>query len=554
MIKNDASRKYLRIHATLTVLLAAFAFSYALTCGFVGDDRTYFIENDILPTLKPWDLWAILTTPSNYWGDHLPLRDLLFVLEFNIFGLWAPGYHVVSLILYAALCLVVFQLVLKLYSIFSGDSIDETSRRWSALLVSALFILHPVHVEAAAYISSQKDLLYALFTFLSLFLFIKYLEDNRSLSLSLLTGAVACYYLAYLSKWFAISNAVAFPALWLLAGRPGRHRFHHVIAFWIILNIPAFLWMLYSMKILAVAGLTVTDVDLTFSLLRAIRILGALTLLVIFPYPLNFGYPFDQAWHLDATAIAGFTILAATLAALILRPRSLVTLGLCIYVLYFIPVVRLFVEILNAVIYDRYLFVPLLGAAILVERGFNFVQRYLHLTGKSITAGAISLCLVLAVLSNAYVRSYKSDVTMMEHGFHHYRQWNRIPFDYVYALIEAGELEKASRLTAEEPSFAKPTWVRDYFSGWICLESGDLECAIAHLTRALHLNMGRNYPFAEVQLGRAYLAVADYERAELVLNRVIKSRIHNPLEYYKAKSTLHEIEKIKEMSQKYQQP
>jgi len=527
------------------IAAAVYAFYYAAACGFVIDDRTYFIENDLLTNLKPWDLWSIFTTPSNYWREHMPLTDLLFVTEYNIFGARPAGYHVVNLILYALLALVVFRLTLALYVLLTGEENEGYPLRRSALLVTTLFVLHPVHVEVVAYVMGQKDLLYAIFSLLSLSLFASCLTKSGSSRHGALAGAVALYYMAFLSKNLAVANAVAFPALWLLAGRPGGHRIPKAALFWTAANLPVLAWLYYSVKVLAPPGMTATSPDLVFNLLRAVRIIGAHTLLAVFPYPLNFGYPFETAWSFDGNAIVGLAVLAMAAAACALRPRSLAAVGLCLYVAYFIPVLQIFFDLQNAAIYDRYLFVPLLGLCILAERGFHLAWRRFPAARKVLAAATVALALALAVLSNGYVKKYKDDVSLLGHGYRHYGHWSRIPFDYVYSLIEAGELAEAARVTEEEKSFSSPLWVRDYFRGWICLEGGNLSCALVRLSNSAALSMGYYYPFAEVQLGRAFMLAGDLKRAEGALATVISSKLLNPLEYFKAKDTLRQIEEIK---------
>ena len=51
----------------------------ALQGEFILDDITYF-KNDLFSRLTPYDLKAIFLETSNYWGEHLPLRDYIYVL------------------------------------------------------------------------------------------------------------------------------------------------------------------------------------------------------------------------------------------------------------------------------------------------------------------------------------------------------------------------------------------------------------------------------------------------------------------------------------------
>ena len=67
---------------------------------FIGDDVSYFQHNDILMNLSPLDFKAIFLYPSNNWGELLPVRDYLYVLEYTAFKEWTTGYHIISLTLF----------------------------------------------------------------------------------------------------------------------------------------------------------------------------------------------------------------------------------------------------------------------------------------------------------------------------------------------------------------------------------------------------------------------------------------------------------------------
>lgn len=151
----------------LTILI----YSSALTGEFVWDDRIYFIDNDILPNLKPWNIKEIFLLPSNYWMEFLPVRDFLYVVQYSLSGQVPYTYHIVSLLLYIITALVIYIGFSSFYNDFVGQKeqlfSSISNSNLSALIVTSLFLLHPVHVEAVAYISSQKDILYSLFSLIS---------------------------------------------------------------------------------------------------------------------------------------------------------------------------------------------------------------------------------------------------------------------------------------------------------------------------------------------------------------------------------------------------
>jgi protein O-mannosyl-transferase len=143
-----------RTAAWIVAVLAALAFVPAVHGGFVYDDHRFLAENPHLDA--PSILWRAFTDPSSQTSDGThaglwrPLRTLSFALDRALFGAGAAGPHAVNVALHAAGAALVTLLL----------------GRWrvpaaAALLGGALYALHPVQVEALAWISSRGDLLAA---------------------------------------------------------------------------------------------------------------------------------------------------------------------------------------------------------------------------------------------------------------------------------------------------------------------------------------------------------------------------------------------------------
>ena len=222
----------------------------ALPGEFVWDDVVWFVENDILQNLKPWDLQSIFLHSSNYWGENLPLSEFLFVLEYFAFGTFTPAYHAVSLFLYLCVGALAWKFISRIYQEFPdaasipGDA--GSKRQLSVLLVLSLFLLHPAHVEVVAYITGQKNLLSVLFLLLSINIFWKVWKQKERHNPGLLVAAVACYYLAILAKYQAVSAALFIPLLWLILRSKGEGNPVKILAAWALLNAPVALWFHYS--------------------------------------------------------------------------------------------------------------------------------------------------------------------------------------------------------------------------------------------------------------------------------------------------------------------
>jgi hypothetical protein len=537
---------YQRARWYLLLLIGFVALIYlrSLPGGFVWDDTTFFIENDILRSLKPWDITSIFLYPASYWGENLPLSEFLFVLEYNLFGDFTPAYHAVSVALYILIGLVVWKLLSGLYPDLEvrgkRSPIASRDNTMPLLVVLLLFLIHPVHVEVVAYITAQQHLLYSLFAFLAIERFCVIFRYGRTAIYKGLLPGILFYYLSVLAKYQGISTALFIPALWLLLFRRKGESLLKPLGLWIAVNIPVLLWMLWSIK--GYSGVEQVDLALWESILRAVRILGAHTVLVFKPYPLSFGYPFEHAWSLDLYFAAGVAVLAALLCMIIWRRRSPATIGLLVFVVYLFPMLQIVMGISNATIYDRYLFVSLLGICMAVERALarGFVRE--GRVGWAYLLPVAFLALALGALTYSYIPKFRSNVASLEHSYAAFPGWKRVAFDYATELIEAGELDRAMALAETESTFSSPAWVKDYLKGRIHLERGDLARAISHLQRASIIIQRYGYfPFDAVPLARAYIATGDLDRAELTLARVVYSPIPNPIEQYRARALLEQI-------------
>jgi len=131
---------------------------------FVYDDVVYVTHNrNIQSGITPEGLrWAFSTKYADLWT---PLVWISFMVDYQLFGLKAGGYHITNLILHIMSTLLLFWLFNRM-----------TGAIWKSAFVAALFALHPLHVESVAWIAERKDVLSAFFWMLTLCLYVYYTE------------------------------------------------------------------------------------------------------------------------------------------------------------------------------------------------------------------------------------------------------------------------------------------------------------------------------------------------------------------------------------------
>ena len=108
-------------------------------------------------------------------------------------------------------------------------------------------------------------------------------------------------------------------------------------------------------------------------ILRALNIIGIHLGRIVWPWPLSFGYPFEGKWSFNIFFIIGILTVSVVLYFLFKRKRSLTILGLLLFGIYLLPVLQVFPEMDNSMIYDRYLAIPLIGIFIILFEVFKKV-------------------------------------------------------------------------------------------------------------------------------------------------------------------------------------
>jgi len=94
-----------------------------------------------------------------------PLTTVSHMLDCQLYDLNAGGHHATNIILHTIAVLLLFQVLRKM-----------TGAVWRSAIVAALFAVHPLHVESVAWVSERKDVLSAVFFFLMLYAYTRYVR------------------------------------------------------------------------------------------------------------------------------------------------------------------------------------------------------------------------------------------------------------------------------------------------------------------------------------------------------------------------------------------
>ena len=205
-----------RTQAVFVIVFLSFAvFANSLLGEFVYDDLPGIVNNVALrspaslPKFFTGGLWSFtaLKTKDDFLYRPLPL--VFGFLLYQVFGAAPFGYHLVSLLLHVLNSVLVFFLIRRLLG---------TEDNLPPFLAAAVFVVHPVHVEAVSWIGAGVDLLLTLF-FLSSFLgYLSYVECQRP-RLSALALPLLMFVLALLTKEVGIVLPVVLLAFDIIVRR-----------------------------------------------------------------------------------------------------------------------------------------------------------------------------------------------------------------------------------------------------------------------------------------------------------------------------------------------
>ncbi len=165
---DDAQRRRQTWLICLGLALAVLAaYAPVWRAGFITyDDPAYVTANPHVQGTLSWAglLWALTTGHASNWH---PLTWISHMLDFQLYGMNPAGHHLTSVALHLANSILLFLLLQRM-----------TKATWPGAMVAALFALHPLHVESVAWVSERKDVLSALFWILSIWAYIRFVEES----------------------------------------------------------------------------------------------------------------------------------------------------------------------------------------------------------------------------------------------------------------------------------------------------------------------------------------------------------------------------------------
>jgi tetratricopeptide (TPR) repeat protein len=373
----------------------------------------------------------------------------------------------------------------------------------AALFAAAIFAVHPLQVESASWISSVNDSLAAVLCFASFLIYRKARTALRNPA-AWWTLAGILFLLALLTKEVSIVlPGIILVDLWsasLLSDSlnesepalPRRFPASVNIAAISTYSAVAVLWLILRSWALGGAAAISSSLPWSTTLLSAPKVILFNLYRVVLPIGLSPHYDFrlieTPSPQFLLTLLALIALAALAVLAAKRDPRLWVALAWLIFPM--LPSLNLRWMNEDDFIHDRYLYMSMLGAALLAASAYAWIRDWIRSKWPAMQLFrplAICLVVILAFASAIQSEYWATDVTLFA------RAVNRAPENEWAQLNYGSALSARGKFADAAPHFArsyelKPGWRAADFAGFAYQHSGDLSQAERWFRTALQLD------------------------------------------------------------------
>ncbi|MBL7831776.1 MAG: glycosyltransferase family 39 protein [Saprospiraceae bacterium] len=329
-------------------------------------------------------------------GRYRPFSLVVFALLFEIFGNNPFGFHLFTVLLFSLTCVVLFNILHRLFSKKFTSQIGLLI----AFLSSMLFAAHPIHTEAVANIKGVDEIFALLGSLLTLGFILKYQENNKILYL---LSACFIFFLALLSKENTVTFLGIIPlTIFVFYDKSIGSSVSKILPLLVstllffVLRTKAIGWgfgnaplELMNNPYLKLSGSQYVPFTIGEKLATIFFTLGYYIKLLVLPHPLTHDY---YPRHIEMMNFGDISVLLSVILYLFLlvyslktlHTRRLVPFTILFYLMSLSIVSNLFFPI-GTNMSERFLFMPSVGFCMLLGYGLYWLgSNYFKNTSKSI--------------------------------------------------------------------------------------------------------------------------------------------------------------------------
>lgn len=463
------------------------------------DDDSYVTNNQYVSSgLTTRNIvWAFTSIDAN--ANWHPVTWLSHMTDVTLYGMNPRGHHLTSVAIHSASTVLLFLLL-------SG----VTGSHWKSAFVAAMFALHPLHVESVAWVAERKDVLSALFWFLTLIFYSEYVVKHKPVLYIL---SLVSFALGLMSK----PMLVTLPAVMLMIDYWPINRYQHEeqelgasslavkLTALIKEKIPFFACSLFSCFITIYGqfkeGATKTFAEMPFML----RIENALVAYVkyiiktLWPRDLAVLYPFPSSiplWQVIGSLLV--LLLLSLIAIRTRRSHPFIAVGWLWFLVSLLPVIGL-IQVGSQAMADRYSYLPVIGLFVMAAWGVPVLAANLRRSDFILAPFAGVIVIASAALTWHQLGYWRDSVSLFRHTLNVTTGNFLIHNNLGVVLLSKGDVDAAIQ-EFQSVLKIKPDDIDAHINlGIAFIRTGELDAAIREFREVLrikpddvdsHINLG----------------------------------------------------------------
>lgn len=517
--------------------LAFLLYAMTITYGYVLDDvavieQNIFVQKGIrgIPEILSTFYWQGFTDANV--GLFRPVSLMMFAIEHELSPDSPFLSHAINIILYALSA----GLLLKVLQLWM-PSVNP----WFFFFVSLLFVVHPIHTEVVANIKSRDEIVAFLFFLLSSYFFYRnVLRRNKDTWI-----AAFFFFIALLSKEGAL---LLLPLLVMLEFQNPVSWKKLLISFAPFLVL-TFIWLVWHAQVVGQSEITPYSYHdntllATSSILEqkatAFFIFLQYEIKAFYPYLMSYDYSYPYftiiGWSSPLAWLGLFSFFGGLFGIVyFLKKNFLLSFGLALFFFPLLLTGNIFFNI-GTTMADRFLYVSVLGAAILLVLGIGFIRKTLpDNTYKPSNIAFILVPLLLGFSIQTILRNsaWESNQTLFTTDYQNAPESARVQYNYAKVLHD---------LSGDDTSRAEFQQSIDVYENVMRMDSGYVNAAInlgalyirkksyseAKRTFEKGLEFSKNEPLLWGGLGEAQYHLNDKMNALMSMDKAIELGSRQP--------------------------
>lgn len=522
---------------TLLIIFTLVAYANSVNNDFVYDDKDTIVENILIKDLS--NLPKLFQSSYHLLSGEMTYRPVVtftYFLDYAAFGLKPWGFHLTNILFHATnsvLLYIFLSLFIRLPVFGEQQSVITGSYVKFPLLVSILFVTHPVLTEAVNAVSFREDLLMFLFYMatLNIYLIVK---------LKIVTGykrflyATSClfYLLALLSKEMAITLPLIISVCELFYNKK-KINVRYILLNkynigYIVVTLLYFYIRFYYFQNPIVEG--VPAPSLITRIMTAPWLLLSYLKLSFFPLSLAADYEIMPvkaffSYHFMFSVIGMLTVAILAFLAFKIKNSKEVAFGFVFFAITLIPVYNIY-PIANPFA-ERYLYLPVMGITVItgyvIDQGMNSKYRSLC---------TILFLVILSIYAFTVIKRnniWKDDYVLWHSTVRKQQSNSQAHNKLGIVYAETGRLIKAEDEFNTALRLKSDDSVYHYNLGNVYFKQGRYYEAIKEYQSAL--NRKKISADAHYKLGSVYRKLGRLDEAIQEFNEALKQNPYNHVVY-----------------------